>query len=335
MNIEKNIEKKRAILDKIKEYDRIMLFRHKRNDGDCVGSTKGLKEIIRCTFPEKEVYIIDDDHSDYLDFLGAEDEAVSDEIYSDALAIVIDTATENRISNQKYTLCREVVKIDHHIENDNTQYGDYVWVEEERSSACEMIAEFYMTFQDELKINSDAAKYIYTGMVTDSGRFRFRSVTGDTLRCAAAMLDCGIDTDDLFSHLYLTDYESLKFRSYVYDKMKITEGGVAYVYITLAAQKKFGLTFEEACTCISLMDSIKGCLCWIAFIEEETEEGKSIRVRLRSRLMHVNGIAEKYRGGGHDCASGATVFNRREVNALVADADALIKEYKRTHEDWL
>lgn len=328
-----NTAKKAVILEKIKEYDRIILFRHKRNDGDCVGATKGLREIIRLTYPEKEVYIIDSDHSEYLDFLGKEDDPISDEEYEDALAIVIDTATEDRISNQKYKLCREVVKIDHHIENDNTLYGDYTWVEEERSSACEMVADFYVTFKDQLKINSEAATYIYTGMVTDSGRFRFRSVTGDTLRLAAEMLDQGIDTDTLYAHLYLTDFESLKFKSYVYDKMKITEGGVAYVYISRDAMEKFSLTFEEACTCVTFMDSIKGCLCWIAFIEET--DGESIRVRLRSRFAPVNTVAEKYRGGGHDCACGATVYNEKEVEALVSDADALIRDYKETHKGWL
>ena len=54
-----NYEVKRQILDKIKEYDRIMLFRHIRNDGDCVGATKGMKRILQLTFPEKEIYLID------------------------------------------------------------------------------------------------------------------------------------------------------------------------------------------------------------------------------------------------------------------------------------
>jgi len=56
-----NQDKMQLIFDKIKEYDRIMLFRHVRNDGDCVGATKGLKEIIKLTWPEKEVYLIDQD----------------------------------------------------------------------------------------------------------------------------------------------------------------------------------------------------------------------------------------------------------------------------------
>ena len=81
---------KEAILAKIKEYDRILIFRHKRVDGDCVGATKGLKELIRASFPEKDVRIIDDEHSEYLAFLGPDDGAVEDAFYTEALGIVVD-----------------------------------------------------------------------------------------------------------------------------------------------------------------------------------------------------------------------------------------------------
>ncbi|MBR5601429.1 MAG: bifunctional oligoribonuclease/PAP phosphatase NrnA, partial [Clostridia bacterium] len=79
------------IFDKIEQYDRIMLFRHVRVDGDCVGATKGLKAIIKLTWPEKEVYIIDGQTSDFLAFLGEDDAPVDDALYEDALAIVLDT----------------------------------------------------------------------------------------------------------------------------------------------------------------------------------------------------------------------------------------------------
>ena len=327
-----NYEIKKQILDKMAEYDRIILFRHVRNDGDCVGATKGLKEILRLTWPEKEVYLIDAETAKYLEFMGPEDEDVPDEIYADALGIVLDTASEMRISNKKYSLCREVIKIDHHIPLEH--YGTLEWVEEERSSCCEMIVDFYNTFRDVLKINSEAATHLYTGMVTDSGRFKYSGVTGDTLRNAAILLDVGVDTDMLFARLYLEAYEYLKFKAHIYQRMQMTENGVAYIYIDRAMQKEFNLSLEQASACIGNLDSIRGCISWIAFIESGDETG-SIRVRLRSRFVHINSIAEKYRGGGHACASGATVYNREEVDALLADTDALVKEYKETHEGWL
>ena len=142
-----NRENMKIILEKIKEYDRIILFRHIRPDGDAVGSTRGLQAILRLTWPEKEVLLVDGGKSDYLSFLGPEEDmTVSDEWYASALGIVLDTATADRISNPKFALCKELVKIDHHIPVDS--YGDYEWVEEDRSSACEMVAHFYHTFRD-------------------------------------------------------------------------------------------------------------------------------------------------------------------------------------------
>lgn len=325
-----SMEAMNTILGKIEEYQRIILFRHKRPDGDAVGSTKGLREILRLTYPEKQILLINDDFAEFTAFLGDEDAPVADELYADALAIVLDTGTEDRISNQKYKLCREIVKIDHHI--DHKPYGDYCWIEEERSSTCEMIAHFYVTFKDRLSINKEAATYIYTGMVTDSGRFRFRDVSGDTLRLAAAMLDLGVDTDTLYAHLYMKDFHSFKFQSYVHKKMQISPNGVAYIYVDKAMQKKFSLSTEQASASVSYMEQIKNSLIWIAFIH--TEDG-SIRVRLRSRFITISNLAEKYRGGGHACAAGATLYSKKELKALVKEADALLKEYKETHEGWL
>ena len=327
-----NLEIKQKILQKIREYDRIFLFRHVRNDGDCVGASKGLKRILQLTWPEKEVYLIDKDTAAYLAFLGPEDAPVDDDLYRDALGIVVDTASVARISNKNFTLCKELIKIDHHIPLEN--YGDLIWVEEERSSCCEMIVDFYSTFRDELKIDSEAATYLYTGMVTDTGRFKYSGVVGDTLRCGAVLLDVGVDTDTLFARLYLEAYEYLKFKAHIYQRMQITENGVAYIYIDRAMQEEFQLSLEQASACVGNLDAIRGCICWIAFIENG-DEAQSIRVRLRSRFVHINGVAERYRGGGHACASGATVYGEEEVQALLRDADALVKEYKETHEGWL
>ena len=71
-----------------------------------------------------------------------------------------------------------------------------------------------------------------------------------------------------------------------------------------------------------------------AFIEAPGDE-KIIRVRLRSRFVTINTIAENHHGGGHACASGATVYSEEEMCQLIEEADARVKEYKETHEGWL
>ena len=327
-----NEQIKQAILDKIKAYDRILIFRHKRIDGDCVGATKGMKELLKASFPKKDVRIIDDERSDYLAFLGPDDEDVPEDFYTSALAIVIDVASTERISNQKFALCREVIKIDHHI--DIAPYGDISWVEDGRSSACEMIADFYATFRKELTLTKWAATCIFTGMVTDSGRFMYEGVCGESMRLAGLLLDAGVDTEWLYANLYLKDFASLKFTAYIYEHMQVTENGVAYILVDKAMQEKFNLNMESASASISSLSGIRGCLCWIAFIETGDADG-AIRVRLRSRFAAINHIAEKYHGGGHACASGATVYSQEEMHALLADADAHIKHYKENNDGWL
>ena len=321
----------REVLEKIKQYDRIIIFRHFRPDGDATGSTKGLQRILQLSFPEKEIVLQNCDFSDYLAFLGGEEKLKDDEFYANALGIVVDTATSNRISNQKFSLCKELIKIDHHIPVE--AYGDLNWVEDERSSACELIAAFYDAMSDELKIDSEAATYLYAGMVTDSGRFRFRSVSGDTMRLAGMLLDQGVDTDTLYANLYMKEFDEFKFHGHVLDNIKITKNGVAYVYIDKAAMEKYSLSFEQASACVSYMDSIKNSLIWIAFIDSDKEG--DIRVRLRSRFITVNQIAENYEGGGHACASGATVHSLKQMNELLSEADRQLGEYKNTHEGWL
>ena len=318
------------VLNKIKQYDKIIIFRHFRPDGDAIGSTKGLARILKLTYPEKKIYLQNADYSNYLAFLGKEDEQLPDEEYVDALGIVLDTATQERISSKKFSLCKELIKIDHHIPVQD--YGVCQWVEENRSSLCEMIAYFYETFMDELKIDKEAATYIYTGMVTDSGRFRFREVSGDTLRLAGLMLDQGVELDYVYSNLYLRDFNSFKFESYAHKKMKISENGVVSLFVTKAMKKKFNLSNEDASASVSYMEGIKDSLIWIAFIQ--TDDG-AIRVRLRSRYVTVSELAEKYNGGGHACAAGATVYSKKEMKQLLAEADALLKEYKEKNTGWL
>ena len=320
----------REVLDTIKQYDKIIIFRHFRPDGDAVGSTKGLQRILKLTFPEKEIILQNCDFSDYMSFLGDEEPIMDDEYYADALGIVLDTATTKRISNQKYALCKTLIKIDHHIPVED--YGSINWVEDERCSACELITAFYDAMRDELKIDTEAATYLYAGLVTDSGRFRFRSVSGESLRLAGILLSLGVDTDHLYAHLYMKDFDEFKFHGYVLNHIKMTENGVAYLYIDKPTMEKFGLSFEQASACVSYMDSIKNSLIWVAFIQTDSAD---IRVRLRSRFVMINDLAMRYEGGGHACAAGATVHSKKQMKELLKEADALLCEFKNTNEGWL
>lgn len=322
---------KQQIIEKIKVYETVIISRHIRPDGDAKGSTLGLREILRSTYPEKRIFIASDDNSDAAAFLGDEGPQPSDEDYAGALLIVLDTGNTERISNKNISLAREIVRIDHHI--DEEPYGDLSWVEPGMSSASEMITELYLAFADELVMTEKAATCLYTGIVTDSGRFRYRGTTGATMRCAAALLEFGIDTEKIFSNLYMSDKSVITTRAAVSKRIRFTENGVAWLHMTNKVRRRLGMTQEDASNLVNMMDSVKGSLIWIEFIENDDK--KSTRVRLRSRFVTIEELAVRYHGGGHACASGATVYSKHEMNALLREADLLLKNYKESNEGWI
>ena len=96
------------ILDKIKEFDTIIIHRHVRPDGDCIGSQMGLKQFLKDNFKDKNIYAVGDDIPEYLTRYGSNDE-ISEDIYNDALVIVVDTANEMRICDERYKLGKYIM----------------------------------------------------------------------------------------------------------------------------------------------------------------------------------------------------------------------------------
>lgn len=325
---------KKIILDiynKILEYDKIIIMRHIRPDGDAVGSTQGLRELLKYNFPDKKISLIANDKAEYLSFCEKEDKDVSKKEYKESLGIVIDTGTADRISNDNYSLCKEIIKIDHHI--DDVPYGDVQWVEDERASASEMIAELSLSLKDKLKMNKEAATFLYMGIVTDTGRFKFGVENGITLNISSKLVKYGVDIETLYSNLYTSDFSEFTARNKITGYIRQTPNGVLYLHITNDMKKEFGISTEEASNMNSLMDSIKGSLIWLAFIEND--DGESTRVRLRSRFVGVKDIASKHHGGGHEKASGATVYSPEEMQELINEADVLLGKYKKKHKGLL
>ena len=274
---------KREILDKIKEYNRIMIHGHVRPDGDCYGCQFGLKDIIKATFPEKEVYVVGQ-VSNFVSFLGTPDE-ISDDLFKGALSICVDCGNSPRLADQRFNLADFVIKIDHHIPVDN--YGDLIWVEEEKPACSQMIFEFYQEFKDELKITLDGARAIYTGIVTDTGRFRFDSVTKDTFLAAGSLVEMGINPQEIDNKLSIESLDILKFKGYVLSKFKLTKGGFAYIKITKDVVEKYNISYEDAANQVNLISTIPGYNVWALIIEYPD----GIRIRLRSRnilsLIHI------------------------------------------------
>ncbi|MFW5888886.1 MAG: DHH family phosphoesterase [Bacillota bacterium] len=309
------------ILKKIKEYKKIIIHMHKRPDGDCYGAGFGLKHIIRTTYPEKQVYVVGEE-TDYVSFVGTPDE-ITDEVFEGALSIVVDTASADRVSDQRFKLSDFVIKIDHHIPVDD--YGDLIYVDTSRPASAQIILEFFLRFKSELKMNMDAAIALYTGIVTDTGRFRFRSVNSDTFKSVAYLLDYGLDFVDVLNKLSVKTENLLKLQGYVLLNFKKTPNGVAYIKMTTDLIEEFDVSLEEATSLVNELSTLEDCPVWMLFAEYDEN---FVRARMRSKGPAIDKLANKYDGGGHALACGANLGTWDKTEDILKDADELVKEYK-------
>ena len=307
------------ILDLIKKYDKIIIHRHKKPDGDAIGSQVGLKHIIKANFPEKTVLAVGDPAGRYAFIEDSTPDTVEDTEYTDALAIILDTSARTLISDDRYTTAAATARMDHHIFVE--KIADVEVTDTSFESCCGLITAFAR--EQGLTLTPTAAKALYTGMVTDSGRFRYDSTTPETHRLAALLLSVGFATNDIYRNLYSDDFCFIRLRAQFVLKIQFTEKNVAYIYTPADETKSYGVdTFTISRGMVNVMGEIKGVDIWANFTE--TEDG--VLVELRSSKYNINKIAVKYGGGGHEKASGATLKNREEAMLMLADLNALVEE---------
>lgn len=306
------------IIKAIRDHGVIIIHRHTNPDGDALGSQIGLKHIIQANFPDKTVYAVGDEAGRYAFMADAEMDVISDEAYEGALAFILDTSAKKLISDERYTKASLTVRMDHHLFCE--KIADIEVVDSACESCCGLITDFCM--ESGLTLPAEAATALYTGMVTDSGRFRYDSVNARTFKAAAFLMQQPIDTNEIYRNLYASDYEQMKLRAQFVLKIQFTAKNVAYIYTTLDEIKSYPADlFGISRGMVSTMADIKGVDIWVNFTETE----KGVLCELRSSRFNINPIAVKYGGGGHAKASGATVRDRGEAMAMLADLDAMME----------
>lgn len=308
----------KQFLNKIKEYGTIIIHRHGRPDGDALGSQIGLKEAILATYPYKKVYAVGD-MNEKIKFIGDVD-IISDEIYKNALVIVLDCSDTNMINDDRYKLGRYIIKVDHHISNCN--YGNLNIVETSEISCASLLAK--IIFSCNMKLTDLGARALFTGIVTDSGRFRYSGVTSDTFNIASKLLKYKFDFNEIYNNLYIEDMDIVKLRASLVLSFKITPKGVAYLINTKEDIKKYDTDiFTISRGMVNVMSGIKGIDVWANFTEDDN---KKIICEFRSTKYNVNQVAVKYGGGGHKFASGATIENMDMINNVLMDLEKLLEE---------
>lgn len=311
-----------TILKEIKKYQKIVIHRHQRPDPDALGSQVGLAELLRASFPDKEIRQVGK-NVEGLRYL-TEMQEIDDDFYQDALVIVTDTANAPRIDDDRYSLGKELIKIDHHPNDE--PYGDLLWVDTRASSCSEMIAEFALMFPEELKMNSESARLLYAGIVGDTGRFLYPSTTGRTLEIAAVLRNYSFDASKLNREIEQITMKVAKLSGCVYQTIEVDELGAGKVILSQELLGKYGIDDSETASVVSLPGVIDEVLAWAIFVEQP--EGY-YRVRLRSKGPVINEIAKRHHGGGHPLASGANARDLTEVAEIYKEIQTVCKNYSR------
>lgn len=306
----------KQIIQEIKNFDTIILHRHISPDGDAFGSQLGLKKIIQLNFPKKQVYAVGT-QTQRFECLGLMDK-IDDKTYENALVIVTDTGSTARIDDQRFKLAKKIIKIDHH-ENVNP-YGDIQWVNDQASSACEMIGLFAKL--GKLKIDKEIGKTILFGIITDSSRFGIEAVATPTFESASFLMEPKWNIQEVYQDIYQKKFSFLQAQAEVIKTAEVGEG-VGAIFLTNEIIQKYSIPYDQNDLFTDLLDWIKEIKIRVVF---SANENGTIRVEFRSDGIIVNKVAEKYGGGGHDYVAGATIKDWDTTKNIIADLKLLIKK---------
>ena len=306
------------IIQAIEESSTIIIHRHSSPDGDALGCQIGLKNLIQDNFPNKKVYVVGDGAKRYSFMDGSQMDEISDDVYAGAFAIVLDCGAAALVSDNRYTLAAKTARIDHHIYQET--FTDLEVVDTSFESCCGEITQ--LGIEAGWEFSPASAKALFTGMVTDSGRFRYDSTTSQTFRLASKLMEQPFDTGEIYSQLYSDEYKYVKLRAQFVLKINFTDYRVAYIYTTKDELASYEAdTFTISRGMVNTMADIRGVDIWVNFTEVEDK----VLVEIRSSKYTVQPVAVKYGGGGHAKACGCSVKDRAEAMALLEDLNAFCK----------
>lgn len=299
------------MLELIKKYKNIVIFRHKRPDPDAIGSQMGLKEILKLNFPDKKIYAVGEDGYKEFNFIGELDYIkVSD--FKDSLGIIVDTANEERIEDEHYKLCDKLIKIDHHIDEESQRYGELNIIDSNSSSCSEVI--YNLCEQNKFKLNENAAKYLFCGIYADTGGFRFPTTSKNTFRIISKLREFNWDYEEVIMNLTTFDLKSCQMIGYAYQNVSII-GDVGFMVFDRKLQLELGCNGNDISLVANFLGTIKQLNKWVIFNQYSHN---FIRVNIRSRKeFDISKVANIYSGGGHRNASGASLNDFSKVDEIV------------------
>ena len=288
--------------EKIQSANSIAIAGHTRPDGDCVGSCMGLYNYLKENYPEKELSVYLEDTGNGFAYINRIDEAIAEDNEEKQvdLFILLDTSDIARIGvanklfeNAKNTLC-----IDHHVSNPGFAMENIIVPN--ASSASEVLYDML----DEDKISKEVAEAIYTGIIHDSGVFKYSSTSEHTMNVAGKLMSKGIDFQTIIDDgFYAKTYAQNQIMgSALIESIRFFDGKCIFSVVTEREMEFFGVTSKDLSGIVEQMRLTEGVECAIFLYEIEP---LTYKVSLRSKkYLDVNKVAGYFGGGGHVRAAG-------------------------------
>ncbi len=310
------------IKQKIEMYDTIIIHRHSRPDMDAIGSQYGLKLLLQENYPKKHIYVVGDCNK--MCYKATMDN-IGDMAYKGALSVITDVAVKHMISDERYTLAKETIIIDHHRNDMDVDQVSIFYRDADFASAAEMIVD--MAKKLNWKVSKEAATYLYGGMVTDTGRFMFLNNASKTFELASYITSFEPDIQEFYNYIYTEPLKKRQVKN-LFSTFDVTEHQVAYRKNNKQLVKESGLDFQSVSRgMINQMAGIEEIPIWLSFTEDE--ENDVIVGEFRSRGITIVDIAKNYGGGGHNNACGASFNDWHTVDQIIKDFDERAKKYEK------
>ncbi|MFL0063691.1 DHH family phosphoesterase [Tenacibaculum maritimum] len=319
----------------------IVVIGHRNPDGDAVGATLGLMHYLNKKGHTASV-VMPNEYPDFLHWLpGSEtvkrfDRQNSQSVKAIAksdIVFLLDFNALHRVGSdmegklKKYE--HDFALIDHHQQPDEFKY---MYSDPSMSSTCQMVYNFIEMNDDVNLIDEGIATCLYTGIMTDTGSFRFRSTTSKTHKIIADLIDKGAKNDRIHSNVYDSNsYGRLLLLGQSLSNLQIKqEYKTAFITLTEEEKKRFGYEKGDTEGVVNYALSIKGIVFAAIFIEDE--EQKIIKISFRSKgVFSVNKFARNhFDGGGHDNAAGGR--SEMSMKETVHRFEELLPKYQRELE---
>ena len=290
------------ILEEIKKAETIVIMAHETPDGDAIGSCLAMKVALKQLGKNADVIIRE--VPKIFDFLPGREEIKTDsEIKRYDLAISLDCADFKRlVGNEYFEKAKQTIVIDHH--GSNKMYGDINFVNPVAPACCQILIGMFQYFN--INIDKELGTCILTGIITDTGGFRYEGVTADTFEFVSWLLNKGVNVSKIYKKVLQTktkaNFELTKLAT---ERIEFFEDGkVSFTYITKADENAVNAGQGDKEGIVEIGRDVEGVEVSV-FV---TESNKGIKCSLRSNeYVNVSDICLAFGGGGHIKAAGCTI----------------------------